>query len=698
MQSDEQEEVHGSFASLRLTRTQHRAGQRQWTLRGATHAVALIVLVCLMVGCAPPTLKRDWSHYDGPGASAFHREPLPPPNFPDPIEPVNRGLWGFNHALIVGIADPIGRVYRVVIPRFIRDRISDFAANIVFPRNLLANAVQGRWDGAARETSRFAINTTVGLAGLWDPATEWFGIEPALQDFGQVFARWGWQPSTFFVLPVGGPSSARDTVALVPDAALDPATYFFPAGPILTYNDLVDSIDAYRLRSRSSADFYDDARLVSTFARDARIEEPELRRAPTTSTAATQTLQAAFLGPRDPEFANRLDTGSVPMPGSGRDLPYSYKMQPGRAPLVFLVPGLAAHRLGGSSLALAEMVYTRGFSVAIVSSTLNFEFIERGASVSVPGHAPVDAHDVYVALDGINRDLGARHAEQIGERIYLGYSLGAFHGFYIAAEERNPANQLVQFDRYLLLDPPVRLVYGMEHLDAFYDVPLALPPDQREAEARRILLDAVVVGQKMYSVPNRGAYTRIDAVDLRHTTLTPEVELPFTNKEAEFLIGFAFRRALQAILWTSQQREDQGVLLTERRPMQRLPAYKEIGDYSFTMYMYAFMLPYYRDRLGMVTSAEQLIALNDLRSIGDPLRANPKLRVYANRNDFLTSNEDVAWMTALVGAEHTRFFSTGGHLGNLHRPEVQTEVMSSLEDLRPAQQDSGSTTPATQSR
>lgn len=60
------------------------------------------------------------------------------------------------------------------------------------------------------------------------------------------------------------------------------------------------------------------------------------------------------------------------------------------------------------------------------------------------------------------------------------------------------------------------------------------------------------------------------------------------------------------------------------------------------------------------------------------------MRVFANRNDFLTSDEDIAWLTELVGAERVRFFPRGGHLGNLHRPEVQAEVMSSLDDLRGA--------------
>lgn len=646
----------------------------------------VLLLAVAIAGCAQPVQRRDWSAYDGPGAEVFRRESLPPPQFPDPLEPFNRSMWALNHGLIVAVADPVGRVYRLVIPRFVRDRIRDFAANMVFPRDVVASLLQAQWGDAGDVTARFAVNTTVGLAGFWDPARRWLGIEPKPEDFGQVFATWGWQPSTFLVLPIAGPSSVRDGVGMVPDWLLDPATWFFPTGTglALTFNDLVDSIPSYRQFAASSADAYDDARLLWTFVRQARIEEPKVG-GPGDETGATQTLEAAFLGPRDPGFAARLDTREVWMPATRRALPYSLRLQPHPAPLVFLVPGLGAHRLGSSSLALAEMVWDRGFSVAIVSNALSFEFVERGASVPVPGHAPVDARDVHQALDLVDRDLRARYPGRVRERVYLGYSLGAFHGFYVAAQESDPAtSDLVRFDRYLLLDPPVRLIEGMERLDAFFEVPLALPDAEREPWVRRLLVETAAVARRAQSARTGDRqYGRVESTELGAQDLAPVVELPFTNEQAEFLIGLAFRRSLQALLWTSQQREDLGVLLTERRRLQRLPAYEEIGDYSFEMYLYAFVLPYHRDRLHTVATAEQMIALNDLRSIADPLRGNPKLRVFANRNDFLTGAVDIAWLTELVGPERTHFFPTGGHLGNLHQPEVQAAVMESLADLLP---------------
>ncbi len=654
---------------------------------------SLFLLLCgVVAACAQPVQRRDWSSYDGPGAAAFQHKSLPPPDFADPLEALNRSMWALNHGLIVALADPVGQVYRCLVPRFARERIRDFSANLIFPRDVVANLLQAQWREARDVTTRFAVNSTVGLAGFWDPAERWLGIEAAPEDFGQVFGRWGWRPSTYLVLPLAGPSSIRDGVGLLPDAILDPATWFFPIGTglALSFNDMVDSIPTYRQFAASSADVYDDARLLWSIARDASIDPPVIE-GPGDDTGATQTLEVAFLGPREPGFPGRLDTLEVPMPTTGRALPYSLRMQPRRAPLVFVVPGLGTHRLGSSSLALAEMAWERGFSVAIVSSALGFEFIERGGSLPVPGHAPQDAYDVHVALDAIHRQVAARYPERVAEKVYLGYSLGAFHGFYVAANERGRGADLVSFDRYLLLDPPVRLVYGIQRLDSFYDAPLALPPEQREAEVERILLKTVQVARAAQAAQlAHEGYTRVESTQLGEESLAPSLELPFTNEEAEFLIGFAFRRALQAILWTSQQREDLGVLRTERRRLRRGPVYREIGDYSFEMYLNAFVLPYHRDRLGSIATAEQLIALNDLHAIADPLRGNQKLRVFANRNDFLTSDEDVEWLTALVGAEHVHFFPTGGHLGKLHRPEVQAEVMSSLDDLLDARDQASS--------
>ncbi len=129
------------------------------------------------------------------------------------------------------------------------------------------------------------------------------------------------------------------------------------------------------------------------------------------------------------------------------------------------------------------------------------------------------------------------------------------------------------------------------------------------------------------------------------------------------------------MIWVSQSRDDLGILRTRRSGLERWAAYKEISDYSYSEYLYGFVLPYYQDHLGSIASADEFVRQNDLHAIAEPLRGNPKLRVFANRNDFLTSAEDIAWLSGLVGPERVAFFPTGGHLGNLDEPAVQGAIM-----------------------
>ena len=97
----------------------------------------------------------------------------------------------------------------------------------------------------------------------------------------------------------------------------------------------------------------------------------------------------------------------------------------------------------------------------------------------MPGNGPSDAHDVHIALDAIQHDLEARHAGRTQARVLMGYSLGAFHTFYIAAADEDPEQRLIGFDRYVTLDAPVRLLHAVEELDSFYGVPLELPEEER---------------------------------------------------------------------------------------------------------------------------------------------------------------------------------------------------------------------------
>ena len=161
-----------------------------------------------------------------------------PKSVPDPLEPFNRVMWGFNKAVMTGVIKPTSRVYRFVVVKPVRTGIGNFGRNLTYPGRLINNLLQGKWSGARDESYRFACNTTVGVAGFFDPATKW-KIPKSDADFGQTFGQWGWKPQCFIMLPIYGPSNERDTLGLAADTAANPllyiAPYNFKANNPLTY-------------------------------------------------------------------------------------------------------------------------------------------------------------------------------------------------------------------------------------------------------------------------------------------------------------------------------------------------------------------------------------------------------------------------------------------------------------------------------
>jgi ABC-type transporter lipoprotein component MlaA len=636
--------------------------------------VLVAVALLLLLGCQVPVRHADWSRYDGPGAEVLRREPLPPPSFPDPLEPWNRSVSILNHAVMLGVIDPLGSVYRFAVPRPVRSSLQRFSNNLLYPRRALAFLLQGELRRAWDETRRFGVNTTLGGLGFFDPAAR-LGIPGADVDFGQVFGRWGWRPSTFLVVPLFGPSSVRDAVGLAPDAATNP-TFYLPwyVGSPLLFNQQAELVVPYKRFVETTYDAYHLGRLLWTLDREKRVARQRPRPA---DTAAVQTLQIAFLSVHDPDFPGTLREGSV-IGAGGAELPYSYRLQPGAAPIVYLLPGLGSHRLDGGSLALAEMAFDRGFSVAIVSNAMNWEFIARGARMPLPGYTPADVEDVHFVLDAMQRDLEARHPGRLKQRVLMGYSLGAYHALFIAAAER-AGSPRVRFDRYVTLDAPVQLLTGMRKLDAFYAAQEAFPPAEREARVQEILWRTLEVAQSERE--RFGDFSRVSPATEPSGQLRPRGPLPFSDLEARYLVGLDFRLSLVDILSSIEDRNDFGVLQTERSFLRRESAYVEMASYSFEGYVYAFVLPYFRDQLRLVSGMDDLIDQTDLRSVADGLRGNPKIRHFANRNDFLTTPADVAWITETLGSERVTLFPTGGHLGNLHKPEVQAEIMASIADL-----------------
>ena len=146
----------------------------------------------------------------------------------DPLEPFNRGVYQFNDALDKAIVKPVAQAYRAVIPQFIRSSVSNFFSNINDIVVGLNNLLQGKFTAAYSDLGRVAMNSTLGVLGLFDIATE-AGMERHEEDFGQTLGYWGVGDGPFLVLPLFGPSNIRDGVGRFVDSRTDVVTYIDPS-------------------------------------------------------------------------------------------------------------------------------------------------------------------------------------------------------------------------------------------------------------------------------------------------------------------------------------------------------------------------------------------------------------------------------------------------------------------------------------
>jgi len=138
----------------------------------------------------------------------------------DPLEGWNRGVHRFNDAIDRGVLKPVAKRYRKVVPQVVRTGVSNVLTNLAFPTTIINDLLQLKLKDTAVDIGRFALNSTLGLGGLLDPASH-AGLARNDEDFGQTLGRWGVPPGPYLVLPLLGPSTIRDAPAFAVDTQTD---------------------------------------------------------------------------------------------------------------------------------------------------------------------------------------------------------------------------------------------------------------------------------------------------------------------------------------------------------------------------------------------------------------------------------------------------------------------------------------------
>ena len=164
----------------------------------------------------------------------------------DPLRSLNEKTHYLNDTLDLQFASPVARVYKNITPDPLEKGITNFIRNAEDLNIGINNFLQGKFEDSVSDLFRFTINTSIGLVGLVDVATH-LGFTKHDEDFGQTLAVWGVSNGPYLVLPGFGPSTMRDTLAMIPDAFLDPFWFIdhIPTKNSIQGLDLIDTRARY---------------------------------------------------------------------------------------------------------------------------------------------------------------------------------------------------------------------------------------------------------------------------------------------------------------------------------------------------------------------------------------------------------------------------------------------------------------------
>lgn len=386
--------------------------------------------------------------------------------------------------------------------------------------------------------------------------------------------------------------------------------------------------------------------------------------------AFQSTLSFVFLKGPNGQKTSLANVNRVPIPaGYNGQTTFNYSVykQNHTAPLIFLLVGLGGDAHSGVAKNIATELYKEGYHVAIIPSTFTEEFAVVGSGTPYVGQAAVDAAYLYEVLKSIKKQLPRKGVKVKGWGL-TGYSFGALVGAHIALIDRS--QEVFNFSKYVLVNPPVDLMYALRKLDGYYADFLRM--DRKEkTNLVKGLVDFISQFTRAFD-PEK--YTAI-----MNSNALRELEL-------RGLIGRAFHGILSGIVYISQQLGDLGILEGDDKS-RRLQATR----YGYQEYISLFMRTYYtRTRSGQEqwqqyyrTEAFDIDLLNrrnSLFGIRSELRTNGRITIIHNADDFLLGKGHVNFLQENLG-ERLILFPTGGHLGNIWHPVVRSAITDNFSEV-----------------
>lgn len=247
----------------------------------------LTLALVIVVGVGTPSLARDGDSlmFDAlqiAQATTEEADEADEGDANDPLESINRIIFEFNEFFIAILLRPASEIYHLLVPSPVRQAIGNVLDNLGAPVVLANDILQGEGERALQTTQRFLVNSTVGVAGIFDVADDFLDIPGHDEDFGQTLAVWGVGEGFYFVVPFFGPSSPRDAVGkLIVDGYIDPVNHWatnadrdyivhsrMGVGAVDEFGSVMDELDQIK---KTSIDYYAAIRSMYRQKRAAEI-------------------------------------------------------------------------------------------------------------------------------------------------------------------------------------------------------------------------------------------------------------------------------------------------------------------------------------------------------------------------------------------------------------------------------------------
>jgi pimeloyl-ACP methyl ester carboxylesterase len=402
---------------------------------------------------------------------------------------------------------------------------------------------------------------------------------------------------------------------------------------------------------------------------------PERQQAPLPEPVPTEVRRSDYqVGPAVPDVLWYED-----------GLQYALTAQQGPAPLVFLISGTGGGALSRFNLSLIRIFYAAGFHVMAVPSPTRTNFIVNASSTGVVGRVTVDAPDLHrlmgALLDEVREEIDVEGVS------LAGYSLGAWHAAFVAHLDEELARGTVgqrgwrdrrgafDFERVVLINPPVSLYRSMEILDAMLET--NLPGGVLGVPA--FVEEVFGALGTLYAKEGEFADYGGDFLQAAYAKLRPQ------RQTLAALIGLAFRLSANDLAFAADVIRGGGYIVPEgARPdwVDPLTGYFASGiRRGFGEYLDGLLLPFYVEREPWLTR-ERLVENASLERISDYLARARHIRLITNADDIIYAPGDLAFLARTFG-DRANVFPEGGHCGNLEYPHTAAAIAGALRDVRP---------------